>query len=323
MRLHINAGALEMYFRTIIERNAIYVRKEILNLPAPWTTDKCFGAYRFCNVHRCLDKTFRLLEQLPGDKRTNEYWAFRGMLRWTANNELIEYLLKNKAETLYAASVSREAVNALIKWVVYTYCEDWGNALTTSSFIVKRPGGPEGDVYMLTSYYEGILELQPANWVAGKRTIKTACKLLEGKLPWCGSFTAYCIASDMMYVPYALCNASDRYTYASRGPGGVRGLSVIISRKDERVSSDEWEKGIPYLVNYWSSIADVLCAELDTSIGQRCISNMTIEQKAAYANVKELMSNPIALDVEHWLCEFFKYYRGSAKKRYTFKEVHK
>ena len=311
-----------MYFYTIVERNAIYVRKEILKQSAPWTKDKCFSAYRFCNVHRCLDKTYRLLEQLPGDKNTNEYWAFRGMLRWTANNDLIQYLLDKKRDSLAAASVSREAVNALIKWLVYVYCDELGNTLSTGSFIVKRPGGLEGDVYMLSSYYEGILELQPMNW-AKNRTVKTACKLLEGKLPWCGSFTAYCIASDMMYENYPLSKASDLFFYASRGPGGVRGLSVILSRKDERVSADEWERGIQFLVSYWSSIGDLLKATLNTQIGPDTLGKMTEAQTVEYDKVLQLMANPMALDVEHWLCEFFKYYRGSAKKRYQFKEVHK
>ena len=36
----------------VIERQAIYRRKEIEKIPKPWTTDPILGTYSFCNMIR-------------------------------------------------------------------------------------------------------------------------------------------------------------------------------------------------------------------------------------------------------------------------------
>ena len=43
------------FFEFIYDRQEIWHRRNVLNLPAPWSTDEILRNYRFCNVYRELD----------------------------------------------------------------------------------------------------------------------------------------------------------------------------------------------------------------------------------------------------------------------------
>lgn len=52
---------IKLHHNYIFERHRIYKRKELDNVPPPWTTDKIFLEYRFTNVRRELDRESKWL----------------------------------------------------------------------------------------------------------------------------------------------------------------------------------------------------------------------------------------------------------------------
>jgi hypothetical protein len=88
----VNEEHLNGYFQSIIEREEVFIRKELLKLPQKeWTDVEVYKQYRFCNVHRCYDKTFKLLQNLS-DLLGGLHPGLRTVLRWTACNPLISFL---------------------------------------------------------------------------------------------------------------------------------------------------------------------------------------------------------------------------------------
>lgn len=54
--MKFNEDALKIWKYWIIERNRIYFKKSVLNLPSPWTKDPIFQTYKFTNVKRWQDR---------------------------------------------------------------------------------------------------------------------------------------------------------------------------------------------------------------------------------------------------------------------------
>jgi hypothetical protein len=284
-----------VYKRTIIERMCIYIKKE-QGATKPWTQNPTLRDYRFCNVFRDLDKTYKLLEQLIKED-TPGYWGARLMLRWSSSTPLIEAVRREDYKW-------RECLAGDVEPLIDLIIEDYEGPLVTGSFIVKRPGGKQGDRYMFRQYFYVLRELanQWLQFDKGALTIKEFCATLQDRLPWCGSFTSYCIASDLMYDNRVLAYAPDLYTWAAQGPGAIRGLAYLYNTTEAEIKRN-WNQLIPFIVNLW------------TKEGEEIRS--VIWQKVGQVPVADRVLKPMALDVEHWFCEYFKYVRGNAKRRYN------
>ena len=74
----------------VSERESIFVKKSLLKTPAPFTDDPVLATYKFCNVHRCLDKTYFLIQSLNLSNK-----ALIGLLRWSSSFSLLSYLKSN------------------------------------------------------------------------------------------------------------------------------------------------------------------------------------------------------------------------------------
>ena len=301
-KMNINEKRWTLFKETVVERCAIYIRKELQNKPAPWTDDPIFRTYRFCNVFRDLDKTYKLLAELPRDTNNKYYWATRLMLRWSSSEQFIKETVANKESVRLLLEGNAFELDGFVHWATTSY----KGPLVTGSFIVKRPGGAEGDRYMLRSYYEGIADLDIPSWKG--KTIKACGKLLRDKLPWCGSFTAYCLLSDLMYEDGPLATAPDLYKYAEKGPGGIRGMAHLLGVDPGYISTQVWEKYIQLLRQRWEDESSDMVLSLMAKVGE------------SYPAIEGKIRTPMALDVEHWLCEYYKYVRGTAKRKYLYKE---
>jgi len=297
----INEDRWQTFKRTVVERNSIYIKKEILLQDPPWTKDSILSVYRFCNVFRDLDKVYRLLSAIPRNANSPYYWALRLMLRWSSS----EALIKETTSGPYMERLLKGVSSGIEDYIVWA-TRDFKGPMVTGSFIVKRPGGKEGDRFMLSTYYREIAELNIPSWKG--KTIKECGKKLRSVLPWCGSFTSYCILSDLMYEDGPLTDAPDLYTYAEKGPGGIRGMAHLYGVDPSYITTQVWERSIKELVERWTKDG------MDMAMEVRRITGVatTLEVK---------IIKPMALDVEHWLCEYYKYARGSAKRRYKAKGV--
>ena len=69
MTYTLNPDVLDIWKHWIIERNRIFIRKEIDKKPFPWTDDPILREYRFTNVKRWQDRESRwLIESILSNK---------------------------------------------------------------------------------------------------------------------------------------------------------------------------------------------------------------------------------------------------------------
>lgn len=317
---------LAVYFNSIVEREAIFVRKELLGLPREqWTNDKTFATYRFCNVHRCYDKTFVLLTRIDALWKRNYGTpmpaGLRTMLRWSSANPFLQRVIDTLNNVISPVTlVLRLALRELnATGDPYTFIRKWYELyaydvvpLTTASFYVKRF---KDDIAQLHSLYTvgTALEAKIAHAVAAGTpwSAKNAVDYLRHNCLGVGTFVAYCIVSDWMYLqPTAFC---DLYTWAAYGPGAFNGINRMLVTP---VDKHKYVSALHELLGIWmnnpSSLVDRLCSSVNISPSEIT----ALCEKRGYPDLISLLTHPMMLDVEHWLCEYEKYARGHAKLKY-------
>ena len=305
-----------LYFYSIVDREIIFIRKELQKLPQDeWTKTEVYRKYRFCNVHRCYDKTFKLLsildKLLAAAGYGNLHPGLRTVLRWLAGNDLIEWYIDNLRYETELAVYIQEAncghPEQLFAFTLDAYQHDLVK-LCTGSFIVKRFGR---DYDQMLSYYKvgtefyekGIQDPEPM-------TSKDAVKFFKKNAMYCAEFTAYCIVSDWLYLRPE--KFTDKYEWTAYGPGAFRGINLLkpTTRKNYIEHLKElhisWKENAPDVLNYILREVGMTKDELDTL----CIQN-------GYLPMSKLLLEPLMLDVEHWLCEFAKYCRGYSRRKYV------
>lgn len=305
---------VENYFKSIVEREVIFIRKELLKLPREqWTDVEVYQKYRFCNVHRCYDKTFKLIKCLS-DVLGGIHPGLRTVLRWLASNSLIEWLIYyfNSPDLHdYIMQANDGKPEKLFRRILKAY-HNGVVPLVSGSFIVKRYGD---DLQEMLDYYKVGTEFDEKyvtayNVYGDKISTQKAVQFFKDHAPWCADFGAYCIVSDWIYlIPDMF---TDLDTWTAFGPGAYRGIQLLagtISKKQYlpclKVLWEEWQKRAPEMFDSILKQTGLTRYKLNTL----CASNR-------YYLLENLLLNPTMLDVEHWLCEYAKYARGWAKKKY-------
>jgi len=203
------------YFRTARERYAIKIRKDRRD-PWPWTEDKIFQQWRFCNVHREDDKTtiwFR--ENIRNNPDCSDIVQATFIFRWFNRIETAE-IIKNLI--LARKWNEKEAFRRL-----ENVCP-----VVTGAYMLKTPDGYdklEGVLYAIRNSLEDLKSMQK-NW---KSTLEKAWLDLCG-LPYMGPFMAYEIVTDLRHTDI-LGWANDINTWANAGPGCTRGINDIVGEK--------------------------------------------------------------------------------------------
>lgn len=303
----VDTAALEEYFESLVEREVVFVRKELLHLPKPWSSYKQYQNYKFCNVHRCLDKTFKLLTELkivnPGLQVT---------LRWTANNVLLQWLIDNYAkDKSFAIDFDKanyyDDTSALFARI-NKYVQD-GNPLTGGAFIVRHENAKV--VEYLNAYCGAGNELLRKLRAKDITTSEQATQFLTNTAPFCGEFTANCILSDWFYKePFLF---TDLDTWTCFGPGANRGIGTIRQGTTRKT----YLEGLRWLREEWAARGDSLIVDVLKRTGvkdEETLHNLCVQN--GYLSFIPYLRKPMLLDVEHWLCEFYKFHRGHSRNLY-------
>ena len=306
---------IDQYFESIVEREVVFIRKELLRLPREqWTDVDVYKHYRFCNVHRCYDKTFKLIKRLS-DLLGGIHPGLRTVLRWLACNQLIDWLIYNFNEPDlhdYIMQANDGAPQELFKRILKAY-HNGVIPLVSGSFIVKRYGNDYEE--MLAYYKAGLLfnnTLVNAYTIDGKKTTtQKAIKFFKDNAPWCADFGAYCIVSDWIYLMPDM--FTDLYTWTAFGSGAYRGIQLLAGT----ISKKQYLPCLQALWEEWNHRApEMFDAVLkQTGLTRDKLNELCAEYK--YYPMEDLLLTPTMLDVEHWLCEYAKYARGWAKKKYV------
>lgn len=224
---------VKKFFKLARERQEIYLKKEY-SRPKPWTTDKIFLKYRFCNVFREQDKT----------------------TVWFRNN--IRERLRNDPAVLISTVAFRwfnliETGKILMKERTGLFEGKFNPLVTENMIFAANPNGPWiNGAYMIKSP-AGKNKVQGLCWciaqvekvandliqliIGGKLTLEETHKLFM-EFPYLGHFMSYEIVTDLRHT-FLLENASDIMTWANPGPGAQRGFSRLMGNGPQLVNKKE------------------------------------------------------------------------------------
>jgi hypothetical protein len=286
------------------ERHQIFLRRRA-GLPAPWTDDVILQTYFFTNPYRENDKfTVWLRENVRGPLSDDPRVLFAVIAaRWFCWAPTVRILMglnpcpeaKGNGENLLLEWDTGEALRRL------GWFKDEGEQVFTGAFNISNSGSTKPKINRVCEDY-----IQPAweacgweGWIQEdlamgayeqKSTMEGAHELL-GTLPGMGGggFMAYEVVCDLRYTPY-LEHAPDKLTWSNPGPGAKRGMNVVLGRDPKApLDRDTWDR----------------------------------ESRRLLAEAKQrLRMPPMEMrEIEHSLCEMFKYERarlgGGSKRRYN------
>ena len=305
-----------LFFYSIVDREIIFIRKELQKLPQEqWTNTDIYKKYRFCNVHRCYDKTFKLLsilDKLLAEKGYgNLHPGLRTVLRWLAGNELLEWMIDNIRYNTPSANVIYDAncghPESFFAEILDLYHKG-SLRICTGSFIVKRCGR---DFEQMKSYYKVGKEFYEKGIMAPELiSSQDAVRFFKTNAMYCAEFTAYCIVSDWLYLRPE--KFTDKYTWTAYGPGAFRGINLLIP-----TTRKNYIEHLKELHTLWCNNAEEMLNYIlkETGLTKEQLDTLCFEK--GYLPMSELLTKPLMLDVEHWLCEFAKYCRGYSRRKYV------
>lgn len=281
---------IKQFFTTARERYRILLRRQTPGKVAPFTEDKIFQTWRFCNTFREDDKTtvwFRHNVRGPLQRRAEDVIRATIACRWFNRISTWELIQQRDATQLIEWNIPK--IREILTGV---------NPVVTGAYIIKTPNGKnklEGILWCLEQVFPDIEHL--AARLQPDTSLEGFWEVLQG-YPYLGGFMAYQIVSDLIHT-CVLQNAPDRMTWTCMGPGSTRGLGWLCGNNPATFSR--------------SSKGDVatmvpLCRTLlersqDSSLW------------AAGAPSWEMQS------IQHWLCEYDKYRRAESgqdqKRRFS------
>jgi hypothetical protein len=268
------------YFATARERESIR-RKRMAGEPPPWTTDRVFQDFRFCQVHREHDKTtewFRMhirdpLRNAPDIQQVKAALIFR----WFNRIETIE-IIKDLILGTWDRDIAQQRL------------EDT-HPVVTGAYMIKTEEGMsklEGVLYAIEKAIPKLEQMVEQ----GFKSIEHATTELA-TINGLGPFLAYEIASDLRWTP-VLWHSPDILTWANAGPGCAHGLSRLFDVTD------------PWKWNRGKEAHQVEMVELMRELLELSRSPIYWPQEWDPWEMRE---------VEHWACEYDKHCRGTAKER--------
>jgi hypothetical protein len=281
----IEQAQIDAFFATARERYAIMERRRS-GAPGPWTTDKIFGAYRFCNTFREDDRTtiwFRDNLRAPLADRPVSLLFATVAFRWFNRISTGEII---KADLLAGPSKwEPDAIRAKLKDV---------KPVVTGAYIIKTPDGKtklDGILWCLENIRKDVHHLADAfDFTAPDERLAEGTWEVLMSYPYLGSFMAYQIISDLLHTPL-LDKAQDKYTWAAMGPGSTRGCGWLYANNPDEFSMNGKADRV-----MMKALMQVLVSKSEQAWGRK----WTMQE------------------VQHWLCEHDKYTRatgGQAQKR--------
>jgi len=289
---------IKEFFSYARERHTIYLRRAA-GSPPPWTEDPVLQTYRFCNIFRELDSTtqwFRTNVRDPLRERPEVLLAtvvFRLFNRITTGEAIFVQPNLLTGRTAWEDFLVTRDTSGL-KLSILAYCGS--GPYTTGSYMTKTPEGMkklDGMLKVVEWFNQGSQRPGTILWSSWRVVaesmitdkhpwdLETAWRWLA-TFPFIGAFTAYEIVTDLRHTAL-LARASDINTWANPGPGAKRGLNIYHGR--------------PIKINVWR---EVYIEEMVLLLEASRDPQYWPPEWGAW----ELR------EVEHTLCEFFKYERA-------------
>ena len=302
-----NEEQFNAFFQTMYERQLIWKRRFIDKKDAPWTNNSVFKKYKFTNVYRELDR--------------NSQYCINKIIKPNAkaplNNlvwKVLVFRLFNNPETFECASkIWPCGIPDYDKYLnekneYAKFMEDLSkksNIFTNAYFIWStRANG-----YTRTDCYTKIVLPKLHTLI---RQIIRVCENCAApydiirifkEIPGVSNFVAFELYNDLLYINkfinYNLV-LFDSNKYVNVGPGSKMGLNLIYPNLK---GTDNYKKAMHML--------------LDLAYGQLLKIGLNNSEPMPYAKYNPETESYFVTDkcnltignIEHWLCEYSKYYR--------------
>jgi hypothetical protein len=286
------------FFAFARERHDVYLRRRS-GLPPPWTEDPILLENRFTNVYRELDATtvwFR--ENVRNRLRdTPEVLLATVVFRWFNKTEIGQIvfqqpdLMTNRVPWEHFLEGGRaHDLSAPIRRV---YPDGpW----VTGSYMIRSPDGMDklnGVSRLCADFHNAGKWRDTADRVRdGLYNLESFTNLLA-EIPFLGGFLAYEITTDLRHTAL-LENAPDIMTWANPGPGAQRGLNYLSDRQVRNPRKPTMKYQYNVKLKSEQTVAEMReLLELSRLTRHWPSSHLALEMR----------------DIEHTLCEYFKYIR--------------
>ena len=229
----------------IIERNNIYIKKELNNEKAPWTNDITLQKYKFCNIYRQLDKCSRYeLEYIKNNNNHLKQLHFILLFRLVITIDIMELLLTNP---------TREDFYKLYKE---------NNYKLNNAIIFHTPKGKKAyeSIYDYYEYLNNNIEDIYENIITFTNPNKLL-KYISKTLKSIGPFKAYEIYTSLTYTD--IINFTDN-DIIHIGPGSKKTLDdlntdLITFKNNLKIELDKLD--FKYIYPLTNRVCEDLCCE--------------------------------------------------------------
>jgi hypothetical protein len=239
------ADMVTAFFKWIEERESIWRKKELQNLPPPWTEDKILQEYKFTNVFRNKDRVTRDL----WTHVFNHHSALldNGKRKWSLRNldkllfQICLYRLFNLPNTFLVLGPLVDNWNYSEAKKVLDKLRKADHQIFTGAYMVHAPHGSKGQpkhipyLKLVTKIWNDRHDLLYR--IEQGKSMRDAVAILS-QYKMIGNFIAYEIACDLRWTPI-LDDAIDINTWANPGPGAKRGLNRVFNRPLNHLQPDE------------------------------------------------------------------------------------
>ncbi len=268
---------LERFAYYLNERWSIH-QKRLKRLPPPWTDDAALQKYRFCQVRREDDRVTRWIHEnwLRPHADDPDLWHAMCVARIFNLPSTLEAVgwpepWGRRGARVLATARGLKGTGVAIYTAAYSTC---------CGLRASEVGVP------LIKHHEKILDLMWAKRKSIQPRNRDSLRMLyDHLLPQFGfgTFMSNQVVADMKHGD-VLCDAPDWLTFAASGSGSLRGMNLVCGRD---------------VVPRWRG------GELDW---HRTLLEL---RKALLPSLPKALHNLDAQNVEHGLCELFKYNRAS------------
>ena len=305
---NIDRNNLDIFLYYIKERYKIHIKKDVENLPQPWTKDKILKKYKFTNVRREDDRTTKWVidnickADIKYSKKLANILLFRAFNR-IKTGELLGIPIinfKNIDPIQVAENMEKMRTEPLFTGAFFTSGLKVG---------LKKYSGSDSYIESALMLIKDLTENRFWKKIARSENPQEVIDLLQ-EIPGIADFLSYQVFVDFTYInefPFS----ENEYTLA--GLGCIKGLNILFGGTKHKHGLTP-EELIFWLRDNWNELN-----KYNSQNGGKHTLNPQIlfQDLPEYDRVMNVMS------LENCLCEFFKYYKvvtGAGKPRQNYKE---
>jgi hypothetical protein len=276
---------MTLFWHFIHERQEIFRKRYIEKQPAPWTKDPTLLKANFCNIFRDLDYGTRfVLEFLTPRYQYKELFIKNVMVyrifNWPDTHFYLAFMFNNES---YQSDLDN--IGFLTQWNAHSATRYLDGHAKTNKI--------RSNAYTVVGGIPKLCERAEMWWDndEGIKKVKNSRNLYEcwtnirNNFPFTGEFVSYEIATDLGYAPDCPWTEND---WVNPGPGCMLGIDFLIRNNKGKKSKSFYQEIIE---------------------GLRTKSNNELIKASTPEDPWVEPRNLTLRDIEHSLCEYFKYKR--------------